>query len=164
MTARTVSHIPVSVSLDLTPLVDCIFLLIVFFIVAGKIPRAEFHESSELPNDMRIGGLVPVVCYIVCLQPEKSGDVHWTVDSTLARSRSELVAQVASQVASSSVPLKVASIEAGPFVEFYAVVTALDACHCAGVEKVVFSPPRLPLSQWSQPFPKNIPLLQFPAK
>ena len=160
---RTVSDS--GVSIDLTPMIDCIFLLIVFFIVAGKFKKVESRLDAYLPKDIGIDNRAkpdPDKFFIAVLCLGDQDKIEWKVNNFSVDTKSDLVAKL--KEISNSVEdkknIKV-SIDGNSDINFYWVVAALDACAEAELYEIMLAPPRVPLSKWPHPRPKNI---QLPAE
>ncbi|MFA4985407.1 MAG: biopolymer transporter ExbD [Candidatus Brocadiia bacterium] len=150
------------VGIDMTPMIDCIFLLIVFFITAGKFSRAEGHLDARAPtgwHDCRATlsydvQFISVVCRTSSANPR---DGVWLLNNKVISKRSELVAGMRRIVASCDADDKIkVSLDGDSSVCLFWVISALDAAAEAGLPEVVLAPPRIPLAQWPLPLPKGI--------
>ena len=154
---------PGPVRQDLTPLIDCVFLLIVFFIVAGKFKKVESRLNAFLPKDIGIDARSEpdpdkFFIAILCLIDDNTNEFVWQVNNQKIQTRSELV-EVVRQTAEATTGKNIkVTIDGEPKVHFFWIAASLDACAEAGLTEIMFAPPRVPLSQWPQPRPKNIPL------
>ncbi|MFA4985406.1 MAG: biopolymer transporter ExbD [Candidatus Brocadiia bacterium] len=165
MARRAKVHEEEGIALDMTPMIDCIFLLIVFFITAGKFKRAESRLDAYLPKDIGIDQraepdpdkfFISVFCRTGATNPR---DVIWLVNNQELFKRSDLVNKLKEIATSSGTGKKIkVSIDGDANVCFFWVISALDAAAEAGLIEIVLAPPRIPVSQWPKPLPKNIPL------
>ncbi|GAB4152563.1 MAG: hypothetical protein Kow00107_03090 [Planctomycetota bacterium] len=152
------------VKIDLTPLIDCVFLLIIFFIVAGKFKKQESRLNAFLPKDIGIDSrskpdpdrfFIAILCLL-----EGSNKFVWKVNNVEVNTRGDLVRkikEIKDSTESLGKNIKV-SIDGEPGVPFYWIIASLDACAEADLTEVLFAPPRLPLNMWPKPYPKNIPI------
>jgi len=152
------------VKMDLTPLIDCVFLLIVFFIVAGKFKKVESKLNAFLPKDIGIDNVAkpdPDKFFINVLCLGDRDKIEWRVNDALIESRSELVKKLVeiSKGVVDSKKIKVA-IDGLSEINFYWVIAALDACAEAQLYEIMFAPPRVDLDKWPRPLPKNLNLGQ----
>ena len=151
--------------IDITPLIDCVFLLIVFFVVAGKFKKVEHKLNAYLPKDVGIDTRSepdPDKFFIAvfCMHDQKAGKMRWKVNNNEVETREDLIAEITKirDESGNKKNIKV-TIDGDPQVDFFWIVASLDACAAADLTEVIFTPPRIPLNQWPQPTPKNIPLL-----
>lgn len=154
MTARSAHQAAVSFRVDITPLIDIIFLLIIFFIVAGKIPRTELTVESE--QKPLVWACVPgppiprcFIC-VMCLDHATQSKTPWLVNGKQANGLDDVLEQIRTLLADAAArrwEVK-AVIDSEPDVEFYRIIEALDAFHMAGIKQVQFAPPRVPFAEW----------------
>ncbi|MFA4985408.1 MAG: biopolymer transporter ExbD [Candidatus Brocadiia bacterium] len=162
MTARRKVPEDAGIGIDMTPMIDCIFLLIVFFITAGKFKRAESRLDAYLSRE--IGPRMPppnvlekFFISVICLG--EGNHCKWTVNDRVATSKSELVRMLRECSANADKGKSVTvSVDGNANVAFYWVVAALDACAEAQLTEIVFCPPRVPLDMWPKPPPKTFRL------
>ena len=145
-----------SVQIDLTPLIDCVFLLIVFFIVAGKFKKVESRLDAYLPKDIGPSGGVPKVdeffISILCLGDRDK--IEWKINNFTVETKSELVAklrEISNSVADKK-DIKV-SIDGNSDINFYWIIATLDACAEAELYEIMIALPRVPLNKWPNPKP-----------
>ena len=156
---------PGPVRMDLTPLIDCVFLLIVFFIVAGKFKKIEKRIDAFLPKDFGIDTRSrpkdPDKFFISVICMGNRDKVYWRVNDQKVETMSQLVAKLKELAKATGTDdyhnIKV-TVDGQATVNFYWVIAVLDACAAANLPEIIFAPPRVPLAQWPHPRPKNIPL------
>ncbi|MDZ7815066.1 MAG: biopolymer transporter ExbD [Planctomycetota bacterium] len=152
---------PGPLKVDLTPLIDCVFLLIVFFIVAGKFKKVESKLNAYLPKDSGIHPSAPQDpdrFFISVLCQYEDNQVSWTVNNKPVKSRSELVERIREiSAATEGKDIKL-SIDGNAEVDFLWIIASIDAAVEAELTEIILSPPRVPLSNWPRPRPKNIPI------
>ncbi|GAB4152557.1 MAG: hypothetical protein Kow00107_03080 [Planctomycetota bacterium] len=147
--------------IDLTPLIDCIFLLIVFFIVAGKFKKQESRLNAYLPKNIGpVSDMKPnpdkFFIAVICQLDDNS--MRWSVNNQEIRTRSELVHKIREISQAGKGKDTVVTIDGEPGVDFYWIMASLDACAEAEMTEVVFCNPRVPVGQWPVPHPKNFKL------
>ena len=154
---------PGPVTIDLTPLIDCVFLLIAFFVVAGKFKKEETRLDAFLPKDIGMDSASepdPDKYFIQVLCLGNQDEIKWKVNDKVVETRSELVQKLYEFQDSIKVEgkalnkkdIKVA-IDGHADVNFYWVIASLDACAETGLTEIIFAPPRVPLTQWPNPKP-----------
>jgi len=134
-----------SIHLNIVPLVDVTFLLMIFFVIAGAFERWEGVLESKFPRTQGGGISTPLPLSPVTLRLQSTGsgvnDFVVTVDATEIRTQSfeELAARLhdlqQNPAFSSDTPVVVT---AEPRVRWDHVVNAWNAALRAGYQNVVF--------------------------
>ncbi|MDZ7815067.1 MAG: biopolymer transporter ExbD [Planctomycetota bacterium] len=149
--------------MDLTPLIDCVFLLIVFFIVAGKFKKVESKLNAYLPKDIGIDSRTepdPNKFFIAVICTYENNRVSWKVNNQEVKTRSDLVKKITEiSAATEGKDIKL-SIDGNAEVDFLWIIASLDAAAECGLTEVMFAPPRVPINKWPKPMPKNVPILE----
>ena len=155
--------------LNMTPMIDIVFQLILFFLFSLKFKSIDWRIESQLPTDRGPGGghvldLPTLKTSLTRIDPEDAlrartqvkvgGDTWIFADhpSPGAPSRTEIVAQIAARIrALYAATERPGSIEAKPprggLVPHGDVVSVLDAFIAAGVPEVMFEGAAPPLSR-----------------
>lgn len=152
---------PGPIKVDLTPLIDCVFLLIVFFIVAGKFKKVESKLNAYLPKDVGIDPSHepdPNRFFINVLCQYENNEVSWSVNDKPVKTRAELLSrirEISSAVGDMDIKL---AIDGNAEVDFLWIIASIDAAAEAELTEIMLSPPRVALQDWPRPRPKNIPI------
>ncbi len=154
---------PDAVSIDLTPMIDCVFLLIVFFIVAGKFKKIESRLDAWLPKDIGIDNRAkpdPDKFFISVLCLGDQDRIEWKVNDQVVETRKDLVEKLREISKGVADPKKIkVSIDGHAEINFYWVIAAIDACAEAQLTEIMLAPPRVPLDQWPHPRPRNLAIV-----
>jgi biopolymer transport protein ExbD len=119
-------------ALSLTPLIDVVFLLLIFFLVASRFAMEERELPVELPSASSAVPMMQRPRELV-IDVDSQGNVF--VDG-LPRSIDQLEQLLAQAVASNPTNQTVV-IRADRRTEFQAVVGAMDACNRSGIADYV---------------------------
>jgi len=60
----------------MVPMIDVVFLLLVFFLLTANFAQREGFLPAELPRRVSRGELTEIEPLIVCLEPKRNGDCH----------------------------------------------------------------------------------------
>lgn len=144
MIARRVLRRPAAAGLPLAALIDCVFLLIIYFMLAGTLERQEADLPFSLPGVASVTAplFLPDVPRI---EIDTSGRAHLNgqpldepgqpVYSTLAALLSRY-----GQGASASGTVAKVLLAPQPEAPHWAIVRVMDACAFAGINEVSFAP------------------------
>jgi len=134
------SHLEEKVELQMTPMIDCVFLLLIFFIATLKFPEVEGNLPAYLPKgkpttttDQRIDKIV------IRLDPEGNNVMVTVNNATVGRipALNTKLFLLRRQIPGADV-----TIDAAPDVRYRWVVEALNSCAKFGFRKVSFAQPR----------------------
>ena len=114
---------------DLTPLIDCVFLLIAFFLIAGKFKRPEPKLHAYLPEYLYDPGARPAYYMSIFAMHGDDGRLVWEVNQKKVESRADLVKEVRrinAHALYNGYAVVLPYIDAFPDVEFQWVVASID--------------------------------------
>jgi len=124
------------IELKMTPMIDCVFLLLIFFIFATKFPKQEGKLEAKLPSQQatlqeRKPTDPPT---IVVIEISKDGqmrvnDIPLTLDELTAK-----LARLAELW-----PTQPVIISGDPYARHQYIVDALNACHRANIKNISFT-------------------------
>ena len=137
---------------DLTPMIDVTFLLLIYFMVTTMLKQPEAELSIKLPGKPKAGDNVKVMPrYKVSI--EELGDVYINggsliedgsdiemkeLASVLKEEREGRDAMIRTGRASKEEAELVVEIESHPGAEHQSTVSVLNACGVAGVKRITF--------------------------
>ena len=119
----------------LTSLIDCVFLLLIYFMVTSNMARPETDLASALKSDRKGGAAADLTPQVVWVERDAQQRIVYRIGARLLFDKSSLAAV-----------LKELPREAGVFVRgrgdvpWEAVAAALQACEDARFEKVTYVP------------------------
>ena len=136
---------------DLTPMIDVTFLLLIYFMVTTMLKQPEAELSIQLPGKPQSSDVTPMDMLKVCVGDE--GEVYLNgseIEDGLDFSMPDLVANLKTQkgmrdqLISSGAKTKAEAelkveIESSGIAEHQAAISVLNACSEAGVNKVTFT-------------------------
>ena len=136
---------------DLTPMIDVTFLLLIYFMVTTMLKQPEAELSIQLPGKPQSSDVTPMDMLKVRVGDE--GEVYLNgseIEDGLDFSRPDLVANLKTQkgmrdqLISSGAKTKAEAelkveIESSGIAEHQAAISVLNACSEAGVNKVTFT-------------------------
>ncbi len=119
------------VPLDLTPMIDCVFLLLIFFLVTSVLKKVEFEVPLNLPAAARTVQAAPVPELLV-ISVDALGQTF--VDGTPV-TNDQLGARLrpAVEAGGEAVHVRIDGDEAAPYAR---VIRVLDEVHALGVKQV----------------------------
>jgi len=131
------------VELQMTPMIDCVFLLIIFFVANLKFPEIEGNLRAYLPKSApgRAAGPQEKIDRIVINLDPAGNRVQVAVNNKiLPRGIYGLTTRLL--LLRRQLPAAEVIIDASPDVRYLYVVKALNACAAVGFSKVSFAQPR----------------------
>ena len=138
-------------TVDLTPMIDVTFLLLIYFMVTTMLKQPEAELSIQLPGEPQNSDVKPMDMAKVRIGDE--GEVYMNgseIEDGLDLEMPDLVSNLKSQKAirdqmiaggersEEEAELKV-EIESSGIAEHQAAISVLNACSEAGVQKVTFA-------------------------
>ena len=137
-------------TVDLTPMIDVTFLLLIYFMVTTMLKQPEAELSIQLPGEPQNSDVKPMDMAKVRIGDE--GEVYMNgseIEDGLDLEMPDLVSNLKSQKAirdqmiaggrpKEEAELKV-EIESSGIAEHQAAISVLNACSEAGVQKVTFA-------------------------
>lgn len=129
------SHSRKPISMNMTPMIDVVFLLIIFFLVSSHLAQQETQMELDLPNARTGDETVETKTERVTINLKSDGTVLLGAgEATLA----ELPTRLAYEREQADLPLEV-RIRADQTIDFGQVKPILVACAKAGVWDVTFA-------------------------
>ena len=120
--------------LPMTPMIDVVFLLLIYFMVTSSMTPSESRLSSALQSENKSGRAADLQLQIITVDLV-DGQPAFIMGERVMRSRAELVDLLRLLPKEGGVFVKVAGQ-----VPVSATATALQACKDAGFEKVTYVP------------------------
>ena len=132
-------HARRGMQLNMAAMIDVVFLLLIFFMCTSSFARPERTLRSRLPEAGSAGQAVeePLDPVRIHLTGSKAAGVLVTCDQQPCPTTGDLLEMLRARQAIGD-PIVI--IRGQPTVPFGRMVTALDACHRAGLFRVAFSP------------------------
>ncbi len=124
------------VSINMTPMIDVTFLLIIFFLVSSHLSKQENHVRLELPNAANaLDAQLAAAEFVVTVNVFEDDSLHLGAEAVTIQRLPELLAGRAAQVDG---PLQV-RIRCPADCEYGIVAPILRACAIAKTTDVVFA-------------------------
>ncbi|MDZ7815065.1 MAG: biopolymer transporter ExbD [Planctomycetota bacterium] len=144
--------------IDLTPLIDCVFLLIAFFLVAGKFKRPEGKLQAFPPDHRLVTGCGHCFYVRVLAMYDANRKLVWEFNGKRVSTKADLVKKIRGLKAhalSNGYPIVYSRVDVYSDVDFQWVIASIDALSQAGLHYQI-APARIPVSKWP------VPLKSFP--
>lgn len=141
--ARRTLPRPLPAGLPLAALIDCVFLLIIYFMLSGTLERAEADLNFSLPGLAVVAAPLPMPDTPL-IEIDGSGRAHVNgqpydePSHAVYRELASLLHRYAQGAAATQSPARVL-IAPSPEAPHWAIVRVMDACSLAGIGQLAFA-------------------------
>jgi len=129
------------IELNMTSMIDCVFLLLIFFVMTMKFPKVEGNLPAHLPREGRSSGKVEKTEEIVIGLEYPNKQLIILVNGANIGSRMDAL-RTKLFLLRRQIPDAKVTIDGAGSVPYDYVVRALNACAKFGFRKVQFAQPR----------------------
>ena len=131
------------VSIPLAPMIDCVFLILIYFMVSATLEQQEADLSFSLPGTVSLDTPLSMPDEVLIdIQPDGQAVVNaYAYDPPTARAYNQLAAMLARLYEASAARQSEPSVTLVPHPEARqeAIIKVMDACARAGIAKVAFA-------------------------
>lgn len=119
----------------LTSLIDCVFLLLIYFMVTSNLARPETDLPSSLKSDRQGGAAADLSPQVIWVERDAEARIVYRLGARLLFDQPALTAVLRELPRETGV-----FVRGRPNVPWQAVAAALQACQDANFEKVTYVP------------------------
>lgn len=123
--------------IPLAPLIDCVFLLLIYFLATGQLAREEFALDYALPMPGEVTAPQPWLAEVV-VQVRADGLAEINGYAASQKMLAQMLARHRASALTGQVEPRVRVVPDGA-APHQAVVSALDACAAAGISAVTLA-------------------------